>query len=258
MRLSDIYRWDSLRSFGERRSPLKRGIHHEPPHRVHPRPPLFSRRSAWKVKMAIGVMTAAGSSFRPGSSRSSLCSVARDNDGCSTGHRVLDGLTGRVPIRTALRSPGAFVQHPCESFTPALAETGGDLDLVGELRPVVRSEPAGQGYQQGRAPSDLIGERQWELPRDGAGLRRLPEKLWKVLRLEEILDSGRGLWEGRKATGDLTLVARAPELAAPVPRDAKARLARVALGPGCSGASCLSGLRLLGRRMSAPFGQVCR
>ncbi len=74
-----------------------------------------------------------------------------------------------------LRLTGTFIQHAGEPFPPAQAEAGCDLHLVGELGPVVRSQPSRQGPERGRSLGDLLGERDGELPRDGACSRRFLE-----------------------------------------------------------------------------------
>ena len=74
-----------------------------------------------------------------------------------------------------LRLTGTFIQHAGKPFPPANAEAGRDLHLVGELGPVVRSQPGRQGPERGRTLGNLLGEGDGEIPRDGTCPRRFLE-----------------------------------------------------------------------------------
>jgi len=91
----------------------------------------------------------------------------------------------------------ALVQHALESLLPADPEARSDFHLIRELGPLVGPEPRGERFQCSRVLGDLLRESQGQLPGNRARTGCLSQERREPLRLQEVLEGGRGIEEGR-------------------------------------------------------------
>ena len=91
------------------------------------------------------------------------------------------------------RGASALVQDASETLSPARAEARRDLDLIRELGALVGAQPGRQRLERTRPLSDFLGEGQRQFPGNRSRRGRLSDQGGETLRLQEVLESGRGL-----------------------------------------------------------------